>query len=199
MTSPATTRLNTTTAQDSSTHEGGSAMEITNLGAAEGLPPVDWATIVGKLDAGSAPAPDAHNARTTWLTTVNEDGSPHVTAVGAIWLDGSYWFQTGSGTRKGATVERDPRCSIAVSILDADVVIEGDAARVTDTDAVARAAKAWADGGWPAEPDESGSGITAPFNAPSQGPPPWNVYRIEPRSATVVLGTDPGGLTRFGF
>jgi hypothetical protein len=30
-----------------------------------------------------------------------------------------------------------------VSILDADVVIEGDAARVTDTDAVARAAKAW--------------------------------------------------------
>ena len=25
-------------------------------------------------------------------------------------------------------------------------------------------AKAWADGGWPAEPDESGTGITAPFN-----------------------------------
>lgn len=174
-------------------------MEIANLGAAEGLPPVDWATIVDKLDAGSAPAPDAHNARTTWLTTINADGSPHVTAVGAIWLDGSYWFQTGSGTRKRRNVERDPRCSIAVSILDADVVIEGDAARVTDTDAVARAAKAWADGGWPAEPDESGSGITAPFNAPSQGPPPWNVYRIEPRSATVVLGTDPGGLTRFGF
>jgi hypothetical protein len=49
------------------------------------------------------------------------------------------------------------------------------------------------------EPDESGSGITAPFNAPSQGPPPWNVYRIEPRSATVVSSTEPGGLTRFRF
>ena len=47
--------------------------------------------------------------------------------------------------------------------------------------------------------DESGSGITAPFNAPSQGAPPWNVYRIEPRSATVTLGTEPGGLTRFRF
>ena len=174
-------------------------MEVTNLGAADGLPPVDWAAIVEKLEAGSAPAPDAHNARTTWLTTVNEDGSPHVTAVGAIWVDGSYWFQTGSGTRKCRNVERDPRCSIAVSILDADVVIEGDARRVTDPDAVARAAKAWADGGWPAEPDPSGTGITAPFNAPSQGPPPWNVYRIEPRSATVALGSEPGGLSRFGF
>jgi hypothetical protein len=28
-----------------------------------------------------------------------------------------------------------------------------------------------------------GPGIAAPFNAPSQGPPPWNAYRVEPRSA----------------
>jgi len=74
-----------------------------------------------------APAPDAHNARTTWLSTVNADGSPHVTAVGALWLDGSFWFQTGSGTRKGRNVARDARCSIAVSIRDADVVAEGEA------------------------------------------------------------------------
>jgi Pyridoxamine 5'-phosphate oxidase len=135
-------------------------MEIINLGAGDGLPPVDWAAVTEKLDAGSAPAPDAHNSRTTWLATVNEDGSPHVTAVGALWLDGAFWFQTGSGTRKGLNVARDPRCSIAVSIRDADVVIEGDAARVTDPAIVARIAKAWADNGWPAEPDESGSGIT---------------------------------------
>jgi hypothetical protein len=174
-------------------------METTNLGAADGLPPVDWDAIVEKLDAGSAPAPDANNARTTWLATVNEDGSPHVTAVGALWLEGSFWFQTGTGTRKSGNVERDPRCSMAISIRDADVVVEGDAARVTDAGMVARAAEAWAASGWPAEPDESGSAITAPFNAPSQGPPPWNVYRIAPRSATVVLGVEPGGLTRFTF
>jgi hypothetical protein len=94
---------------------------------------------------------------------------------------------------------REPRCSIALSIRDADVVVEGDAARVTDQGTLARVAQAWADGGWPAAPDESGVGITAPFNAPSQGPPPWHVYRIEPRSATVVLGIEPGGLTRFRF
>jgi Pyridoxamine 5''-phosphate oxidase. len=120
-------------------------MEITNLGKADGLPPVDWAAVAEKLDAGSAPAPDAANSRTTWLSTVNEDGSPHVTAVGALWLDGTFWFQTGAGTRKGRNVARDPRCSIAVSIRDADVVIEGDAARVTEPGAVARIAKAWAD------------------------------------------------------
>jgi hypothetical protein len=174
-------------------------MKILNLGAAEGLPPVNWDTVVEKLDTGSAPSPDSLNSRTTWLVTVNEDGSPHVTAVGALWLDGAFWFQTGAATRKGRNVERDPRCSIAVSILDADVVIEGEAARVTEASELARIAKAWADGGWPVEPDVSGAGITAPFNAPSLGPPPWSVYRIEPRSAIVALAKDPGGLTRFRF
>jgi Pyridoxamine 5'-phosphate oxidase len=174
-------------------------MEITNLGRADGLPPVDWAVVAARLDAGSAPAPEALNSRTTWLAKVNEDGSPHVTAVGALWLDGAFWFQTGAGTRKRRNVARDPRCSIAVSVPDADVVIEGDAARVTEPGALARIAKAWAGNGWPAEPDASGAGITAPFNAPSQGPPPWHVYRMDPRSAVVTLTTEPGGLTRFRF
>lgn len=91
-------------------------MEIVNLGAGDGLPPVDWAAVAEKLEARSAPASDAHNSRTTCLATVNEDGSPHVTAVGALWLDRAFWFQTGSVTRKHRNVTRDPRCSIAVSI-----------------------------------------------------------------------------------
>jgi hypothetical protein len=159
------------------------AMEISNLGVADGLPPVDWDSIVAKLDTASTPEPNAPNSRTTWLATVNEDGSPHVTAVGALWVDGAYWFQTGAGTRKCRNVARDPRCSVALSVSEADVVVEGDAVRVTEHDALARIAKAWADQGWPAEPDASGAGVTAPFNAPSQGPPPWHVYRIDARSA----------------
>jgi hypothetical protein len=174
-------------------------MEIINLGEQDGLPPVNWASIVENLEAGLPPDPNAHNARTTWLSTSNVDGSPHVTAVGALWLDGSFWFQTGSGTRKSHNVARDPRCSMAVSIRDADVVVEGEAAQETDPVLLKRIAEAWADQGWPAEVDETGTGITAPFNAPSQGPPPWNVYRITPISVTVVLDTEPGGLTRFNF
>ena len=84
-------------------------MEIINLGAADGLPPVDWLAVVDQLDVGSAPAPEAANSRTTWLATVNEDGSPHVTAVGALWIEGRFWFQTGTGTRKRHNVARDPR------------------------------------------------------------------------------------------
>lgn len=173
-------------------------MKTVNLGAADGLPPVDWNAIVTKLDQRLAPDAGAVNSRTTWLTTINHDGSPHVTAVGAMWLDGTWWFQTGD-TRKKRNVARDPRCSLAVSIQGADVVVEGDAVHVTDTDAVARVAKAWADNGWPVEPAADGSGLTAPFNAPSQGPPPWQVYRIEPRSAIVVQSEEPGGLSRFRF
>jgi Pyridoxamine 5'-phosphate oxidase len=77
----------------------GGRVEITNLGKADGMPPVDWAAVAEKLDAGAAPAPDVVNARTTWLSTINEDGSPHVTAVGGLWLDGTFWFQTGSAGR----------------------------------------------------------------------------------------------------
>jgi pyridoxamine 5'-phosphate oxidase-like protein len=174
-------------------------MKVINLGHSDGLPPLDWSPIAEKLAAGAAPAPDATNSRTTWLCTINEDGSPHLVAVGAMWLDGTFWFQTGARTRKAGNVARDPRCSLAVSILDADVVIEGDAVRVTESADIARIAKVWADQGWPAELDESGTGIRAPFNAPSQGPPPWNVYRIEPRSATVMSNVEPGGSTRFRF
>jgi hypothetical protein len=176
-------------------------MDTINLGKSDGLPPVEWASVAERLDNGMAPAPVPEGApkRTTWLTTVNEDGSPHVTSVGLIWLEGSFLFQTGKQTRKGRNVARDPRCSVAVSVSDADVVLEGEAAQVTDRAILVRAVNAWADQGWPAEVDESGAGITAPYNAPSLGPPPWNVYRIEPRSATVVLNAEPGGSTRFRF
>ena len=136
-------------------------METINLGAADGLPPVKWEGIVEELDAGSAPAPDAHNARTTWLATINEDGSPHVTAVGAVWLDGTFWFQTGERTRKRGNVERDGRCSIGVSIRDADVVVEGHAARVTDPDAVAQSPK----------PGRTVAGPSSPTNRASGSPP----------------------------
>jgi hypothetical protein len=174
-------------------------MEITNIGGADGLEPLQWDFVRERLDAGDPPAEGAHNARTTWLTTVNADGSPHVTAVGALWEDGAFWFQTGAGTRKGRNVARDPRCSVATSLLNMDVVVEGDAEHVTDPATVAKVARAYADQGWPAEPDPSGTGLTAPFNAPGLGPAPWNVYRITPRSIAATLGVEPGGSTRFTF
>jgi hypothetical protein len=176
-------------------------VEIINLGEADGLPPVDWAAVVEQLAAGSAPAPDAVNSRTTWLSTVNEDGSPHVTAVGAMWLDGTFWFQTGTGTgtRKWRNEARDPRCSIAVSIRNADVVIEGDAARLPNRARWRVLRRRGLTTAGRSNPTAVGRALLPRSTHRRKDHPPWHMYRIEPRSAIVTLAAEPGGLTRFRF
>jgi len=57
---------------------------------------------------------------------------------------------------------------------------------LTNTAIVAEIAALWAASGWPARLDDSGTGITAPFNAPTLGPPPWFVYEVKPGTATAV-------------
>jgi hypothetical protein len=133
------------------------------------------------------------------LTTVNTDGSPHVTSVGALWHRGSFWFQTGERTRKARNLARNRRCSMSVATRGLDVVVEGDAEHITDPELVSEVASLWAQGGWPASVDESGTGITAEFNAPATGPPPWFVYQLTPRSATAVSSVEPFGSTRWRF
>ena len=70
---------------------------------------------------------------------------------------------------------------------------------MTDPDVVADIAARFVADSWPARVDESGTALTAEFSAPSAGPPPWHVYRVEPTSATVVATIEPGGATRFDF
>ena len=82
---------------------------------------------------------------------------------------------------------------------DFDLVVEGRAELVTDLETIAALAAQWADGGWPAEVDETGIALTAPFSAPSAGPPPWHVYRVAMSTATAVLTVEPGGATRWRF
>jgi hypothetical protein len=172
-----------------------------NLDDPDGTPVQEWAAVTSVLDSGVTQAPDTGgpNRHTTWLTTINPDGSPHVTAVGAVWLDGSFWFQTGNGTRKAKNVARDPRCTISISTKEFDLVFNGTAEKVNDPSDVARIAAVWNAGGWPCEVDGSGIGLTAPFNAPAVGPAPWFVYRIVARSATSVSTVETGGATRWTF
>ena len=94
----------------------------------------------------------------------------------------------------------DPRCTISVATKGFDVMISGEARRVTDPTIVAEIAALWASSGWPAQPDDSGTGITAPFNAPTLGPPPWFVYQVKPRTATAVgTAEETPGSTRWRF
>jgi hypothetical protein len=176
-------------------------METTNLAEAEGLPTLDWSQVEAQLtDLLTNDDPTSPNRVTFWLTTLNADGSPHVTSVGALWHKGSAWFQTGERTRKAKNVARDPRCTVSVAVPAFDVMIAGEARRVTDPKIVAEIAALWASSGWPAEPDASGTGITAPFNAPTLGPAPWFVYEVKPRTVTAVGTTEAtGGSTRWRF
>ena len=176
-------------------------MKATNLGEPEGLPAIEWSHVDTQLtDLLTHDDPRSPDRATFWLTSLNPDGSPHVTSVGAVWHAGSAWFQTGQDTRKARNVERDPRCTVSVATKGYDVMISGEARRVTDAPILAEIAALWAQGGWPAEPDDSGTGITAPFNAPTLGPPPWFVYQVEPRTATAVgTAEDSPGSMRWRF
>jgi PPOX class probable F420-dependent enzyme len=176
-------------------------MDTINLADLYNAPAIEWATIEEGLGRPLTQAPETGgpNRHTCWLATINPDGRPHVTGVGAQWVDGAWWFETGAHTRKGRNVARDPRCTLSVATRDFDLVVEGDARRVTDPATVAAMAKEWAAGGWPCSVDDSGVALTAEFSAPSAGPPPWFVYRITARTATALLTVDPGGATRWRF
>jgi PPOX class probable F420-dependent enzyme len=176
-------------------------MDATNLADQYGLPQLDWARIQARLDGGvdQAPGSGGPDRHTCWLTTLNPDGSPHVTGVGALWVDGAFWFETGERTRKGRNLARDPRCALSVATHDFDLVVEGTAGQVTDPQVVAAMAARWAAGGWPARVDDTGRAITAEFSAPSAGPPPWFVYRLSLHTATALETVEPGGATRWRF
>jgi hypothetical protein len=178
-----------------------STVKTANLDHIYGTPGLDWERITARLDQGLTLAPDTGgpNRHSAWLATLNTDGSPHVTGIGAIWVDGAFWFETGPGTRKGRNVARDPRCSLSVGTHDFDLVVEGEAEKITDEATVAAMAARWAAGGWPCRVDDSGQALTADFSAPSAGPPPWFVYRITPRTAVAVGTVEPGGATRWRF
>ena len=178
-----------------------SVVASTNLADLYGLPLVDWAGVEERLALGvpQAPGTGGPDRHTCWLATVNADRSPHVTGVGAVWSEGTFWFETGERTVKARNLARDPRCTLSLATHGFDLVVDGAAERVTDPDTVAAMAAAWNAQGWPARVDPSGVALTADHSAPSAGPPPWSVYRILPRSAVAVSTVEPGGATRWTF
>jgi len=176
-------------------------MDATNLADLYDLSLLDWAAIEARLDDGltQAPGTGGPDRHTCWLATLNPDGSPHVTGVGALWVDDAFWFETGERTRKARNLARDPRATISVATRGFDLVVDGTAEQITDPPTVAAMAARWADDGWPVEVDDTGRSLTAPFSAPSAGPPPWFVYRLTPHRATALATVEPGGATRWTF
>jgi Pyridoxamine 5'-phosphate oxidase len=176
-------------------------MQTRNLAELYGLAALDWDAVRRRLALGvsQAPGTGGPHRHTCWLATINLDGSPHITGVGALWVDDTFWFETGQTTRKGRNLARDPRCAVSLATEEFDITVEGNAVRVTDPGTVARLAGHWAAQGWPASVDDTGEALIAEYSAPSAGPPPWSVYRLTLQTATALATTGAGGATRWRF
>jgi Pyridoxamine 5'-phosphate oxidase len=165
-------------------------MDQTNLDI-YGHPPLPWSRAEDQLEAAVGQN-DTH-----FLATVRPDGRPHVAGVGALWVDGRFYFVSGAGTRKSRNLAERADCVISVKLPDLDLVVEGRATKVTDGPTLQRLAERYDALGWPATV-ENGA-FTAPYSAPSAGPPPWNLYEFTPTAAFGVATAEPHGATRWRF
>lgn len=90
-----------------------------------------------------------------WITTVRADGRPHVTPLVAVWADGAIHFATDPQEQKAVNLRANPHVVLITGCnqwdTGLDVVVEGEAVRVTDEDTLKRLAQAWTtkwDGRW---------------------------------------------------
>ena len=170
-----------------------SPIDVTNLDR-YGSAALPWSRARDRL---AAPPKVGQPEASHFLGTVRPDGRPHAAGIGALWYDGDLYITAGPGTRKARNLADNPACTISVSLEGIDVVLEGEATRVTDRPTLEAVAARYREGGWPAEVD--GDAFTAPYSAPSAGPPPWNLYRFIFHTAFGVATAEPHGATRWRF
>jgi len=134
---------------------------------------------------------------TFFVATVRADGRPHSAGVGGVWVDDALYFTSGPGTQKSRILAANPACTVSVRLRGIDLVLEGDAHRVTDPSTLERLAAVYRTGGWPAQVEDGA--FTAPYSAPSAGPPPWYLYRLTLHAAVGVATAEPYGASRWEF
>ncbi|MPZ99713.1 MAG: pyridoxamine 5'-phosphate oxidase family protein [Dehalococcoidia bacterium] len=163
--------------------------EATNLDR-YGNPALLWSRV---RDTLAAPSPSDR----FFLGTTRPDGQPHAAGVGALWSDGDFYVVSGPDTLKSRNLAANPACTISAAVQGIDLVLEGEATRVTDGPALEHVAALYRASGWPAEVE--GDAFTAPYSAPSAGPPPWYLYRFTFHTAFGVATEEPHGGTRWRF
>ena len=87
-------------------------------------------------------------AQVFWISTVRSDGRPHVTPCAAVWSEGVLYFDTGTTQQKALNLRSNPHVVLTTGCNDwdrgLDVVVEGEAVRVSDDDLLRRLADMWA-------------------------------------------------------
>jgi general stress protein 26 len=102
-------------------------------------------------------------AQLSWISTVRADGRPHVSPLVALWLDGTLHFSTGPTEQKAVNLANNPHVVVTTggNAWDdgLDVMVEGEARRVTDRATLERLADGWRtkwDGSWQFEATDEG-------------------------------------------
>ena len=86
-------------------------------------------------------------AQLSWVTTVRADGRPHVTPLVSVWLDDAAHFTTGPGEQKAVNLSGNPHVALTTGSNrwkeGLDLVVEGEAVRVTDDSRLRTLADLW--------------------------------------------------------
>jgi nitroimidazol reductase NimA-like FMN-containing flavoprotein (pyridoxamine 5'-phosphate oxidase superfamily) len=155
--------------------------------------PVDWAQVTDALAS----------AELYWLTTVRKDGRPHTTPLVGAWVDRqegqAFVFCTGPEEQKAQNLGHSTAVTVTTGVNTwndgLDVVIEGDAERVTGLDELTRLADVIREkyrGEWDYTPHADGFGHTDEGGDNHIA----HVFRVPP-AKVLAFAKSPHGQTRF--
>jgi Pyridoxamine 5'-phosphate oxidase len=140
---------------------------------------------------------ELEHAEVYWLTTVRADGRPHVTPLIAVWQDDALYFCTGPTEQKAKNLAHNRHCVITTGAnaigKGLDVVVEGDAVKLTGDGALRRVAEAY----------ESKYGTDWHFDVEDgafhhEAGEAW-VFAVAPSKTFAFAKGEPFGQTRFRF
>ena len=90
------------------------------------------------------------DAQLYWIITVRADGRPHAVPLVGVWHDDAFAFCTGPEEQKQRNLDVNAHVAVTTGTTGAagwnsgkDVVVEGTAARVTDSEQLTALATAW--------------------------------------------------------
>lgn len=148
--------------------------------------PTPWETVEQQLVT----------AEIFWLTTVRQNGRPHVTTLLAVWHDGALHICAGTDEQKARNIAANPDVVLSTGTPalrgGLDVAVEGRATRVTDPTELKTLAAVWEDkygSDWHYDVIEGG------FNG---GNGLGLVFRVDPGRA-FGFAKDPYSQTRYRF
>ena len=132
-----------------------------------------------------------------FLGTVRPDGRPHAAGVGPVWFNGDYYLACSLGSRKIKNLMANPNATLSIHVPAFDVTMEGIVSLVDDPATLEQVADLWRAGGWPV--DVASDALTAPYSAPTAGPPPWHVFRFRFSNVVALRLSESGGAMRWRF